>query len=343
MKDTPVVDLRRLEIDATPDPAFVSRSLAAITVNVQDARRRDASFLGRLRRLVSSATGAVHPNAEALHALRIPLLVLLTLAILYATLVVAGSLLRRPSISGGNGPAVAVVDGELSAIDMTNGSLRDLLPPGTEAKGSSRSPDGMLVTFWTEGASRLEVVRIDGTGHRLLATAMTVKGARCFDVWSADSRELAAEVLDADGIQRILVVDVATGDARFLTEPSLRAGCPLWSPDGRSIALAYLPPTGLRGIGIIGADGMGFHDIGGSLRRTVGVRNEQLVAGWGVGLLRCDWQRRPPLSRQRRQSVQPAVDGPPPVGVRPGTLARWDTGVVHRRARPHVRPLRGTG
>ena len=151
MKDMPVADLRRLEIEATPDPAFVARSLAALTVDVRDARRRDASLLGRIRRRIGSVNGALGPDTEALRALRIPLLILLLLALLYATLVVAGSLLRPPSISGGNGPAVAVVDGTLSAIDMTDGSRRDLLPPGTEAAGVSRSPDGMLVTFWTEG------------------------------------------------------------------------------------------------------------------------------------------------------------------------------------------------
>jgi hypothetical protein len=264
MKDMPVADLRRLEIEATPDPAFVARSLAALTVDVQDARRRDAGLLGRLRRRFGSLNGAVGPDTDALRALRIPLLVLLLLALLYATLVVAGSLLRPPSIGGGNGPAVAMVDGTLTAIDMTDGSRRDLLPPGTEAAGVSRSPDGMLVTFWTEEGSRLEVVRIDGTDHRQLATTMTVKGARCFDVWSADSRQLAAEVLDA-GVQRILVVDVATGAARFVTQPSLAAGCPLWSPDGRSIALAYSRRSGSRGVGIVGADGTGFHDIGGAL------------------------------------------------------------------------------
>jgi WD40-like Beta Propeller Repeat len=264
MKDMPVADLRRLEIEATPDPAFVARSLAAITVDVRDARRRDAGFLGRIRRWFGSVSEAIVPDTEALRALRIPLLVLLLLALLYATLVVVGSLLRPPAISGGNGPAVAIVDGTLSAIDMTDGTRRDLLPPGTEAAGVSRSPDGMLVTFWTEGGTRLEVMRIDGTDRRRLATAVTVKGARCFDVWSADSRELAAEVLDA-GIQRILVVDVTTGDARFLTAPSLAAGCPLWSPDGRSIALTYSRRSGIRGVGIVGADGTGFHDFGGAI------------------------------------------------------------------------------
>ena len=341
MKDMPVADLRRLEIDATPDPAFVARSLAAITVDVRDARRRDASFLGRLRRRIGSLNAAVGPDTDALRALRLPLLVLLLLALLYAALVVAGSLLRPPSISGGNGPAVAVVEDTLSAIDMTDGTRRDLLPPGTEAAGVSRSTDGTLVSFWTEGGSRLEVIRIDGTDQRQLATAMTVKGARCFDVWSADSRELAAEVLDA-GIQRILVVNVATGDARFVTEPSLAAGCPLWSPDGRSLALAYSRRSGTRGVGIVGADGTGFHE---SVAPSKGGRHRERTAGRRTGSgstsRREEGRPRQALPSQRHWPVQRSGHGTRDVGVRSGALARRQPGLVHRRPIWHLRPLRG--
>ena len=133
--------------------------------------------------------------------------------------------------------------------------------------------------------------------------------------------------------------------ARFLTEPSLAAGCPLWSPDGRSIALAYSRRSGLRGVGIVGADGTGFHDIGGALegRSASGTNSWSPDGAWvyfdapsssgNGGLFRANVDGR---------FSQP-VDGLQPVCVCPGSLAGRDPDVVHRREDRHVRPLRGGG
>ena len=264
MKDMRMDDLRRLEIDAMPDPAFVSRSLATVLDTVRESRRRDATISGRLSRRLATATTGWGPGPEAWRLLRLPIVVLLLLALLYAALITAGALLRAPVISGGNGLAVATFDGDLTSVDPTDGSRRLLLPPGTMVGGASRSPDGRLVSFWSDLGTRLEIIGIDGTGRRHLATTVDVTGLRCFDVWSSDSSRLATEVVTA-GNRRIMVVDVATGHARFVTDPGLQAGCPLWSPDGQFVAFAYDRPTGRRGVGIVTADGTRFHDIGGEI------------------------------------------------------------------------------
>jgi Tol biopolymer transport system component len=274
MNDTPLNDLRRLEIDASPDPAFVSRSVAVLLATAGESRRQDASFVGRLRRVASPATtGFGRGGAETWRLLRGPVIVLLLLALLLGALITVGALLRTPTLGGVNGLAVTTFGGELTAIDTTDGSQRTLLPDGTKVAGVSRSPDGSLVTYWTDARRRLEVMEINGTGRRQLAASVDIQGARCFDVWSPDSRRVAAEVLGDDG-PGILVVDVATGDARIITDPRLAAGCPLWSPDGRFLAIGYAGQAEARRIGVIGADGSGFHDVGGELDgRSVGGAN----------------------------------------------------------------------
>ena len=223
---------------------------------------------------MSPATAGVGGGAaETWRLLRLPILILLLLALLLGALITVGALLRTPTLGGVNGLAVTTFEGELTTIDTTDGSQRTLLPDGTKVAGVSRSPDGDFVTYWTDARTRLEVMGIDGTGRRQLAESFDVQGARCYDVWSPDSRRVAAEVLGDDG-QGILVVDVATGDGRFITNPRLEAGCPLWSPDGRFLALGYAGQTGARGIGVIAADGGAFRDIGGELDgRSVGGAN----------------------------------------------------------------------
>ena len=139
---------------------------------------------------------------------------------------------------------------------------------------------------------------------------MTVKGARCFDVWSADSRELAAEVLDA-GIQRILVVDVATGDARFLTEPNLAAGArsgPRTGARSRSRTLggaAFAASGSWAPMAPASTISVAAWKDGRRRERTAGRRT-----GSGSTSMRQAAPATADLSCQRRRSVQPAVDGP---------------------------------
>jgi Tol biopolymer transport system component len=161
--------------------------------------------------------------------------------------------------------------GELQAIDVVDGSVRSILPPGDSAKGVSRSPDGQLVAFWTidGGRSHLWVIGVDGRDRRELAAHLRLGWANAIDVWSSDSRFLATEVI-LDGEQaRIILADVATGSATAVTSPGLIAHSPLWSPDDRWIAFAQ-ETNGMRSLAVIRTDGSGKRTISGDIVGVAG-------------------------------------------------------------------------
>lgn len=59
---------------------------------------------------------------------------------------------------------------------------------------------------------------------------------------------------------RIVVTNINGGNPVELTDPSLNAQIPNWSPDSRRIVFEFDPPGGVE-IGIINADGTGFHQL----------------------------------------------------------------------------------
>src|SRR6185369_14271570 len=108
--------------------------------------------------------------------------------------------------------------------------VRTILPPGDDARGISRSPDGRLVSFWTSdvGRSHLYVIGVDGQKRRELASDLRLGWTDATDTWSSDSHFLATEAT-IEGQARIVIVDVASGAARPITPPEVRAHAPLWS------------------------------------------------------------------------------------------------------------------
>lgn len=140
-----------------------------------------------------------------------------------------------------------------------------------EAHGVSRSPDGSLIAFWTIGGARsqLYVIGVDGEHRRELASDRNLGWTDTIDVWSSDSRFLATEVrLDGEGA-RIIVVDVATGDARAVTPVGLTAHNPLWSPDKRWIAFTEVTNT-IRTLAVIRTDGSDKRTISGDVVGVAG-------------------------------------------------------------------------
>jgi dipeptidyl aminopeptidase/acylaminoacyl peptidase len=254
--------IRRLDVPSDPDPDFVRSTYASLRPRARTARVADASRLGRFRRdLRLELAGLRWPSTVRPVGL-LRLVVLLILATIVA-LAIAGAL--KPPIQ--NGPLIVSMHGELRAIDTVDGSARPILPPGDYALGLSRSPDGRLVSFWTIGSkdrrSHLYVVGVDGQHRRELASELSLGWAEAVDVWSSDSRSLAAAVL-LDGLARIVVADVDTGTARVVTPPGLGARDPLWSPDDRWIAFTKLAGTATS-LAIIRTDGSDIRTISGDL------------------------------------------------------------------------------
>jgi hypothetical protein len=258
--------IRRLDVPSDPDLGFVQSTYAALLPRARAARVRDASRTGRLLRDIRLVASGLRWPSMTRPVGMVGLVVLLILATI-VVLAIVGAMNRTIQ----NGPLIVSIRGELQAIDSLDGSARKILPPGDNARGVSRSPDGRLVSFWTSdgSGSHLYVVGVDGQHKRELAPDLSLGWPDAIDVWSSDSRFLATEVwLDGEGT-RIIVADVVTGSARVVTPPGLIAHSPLWSPDDRWIAFAE-ETNGMRSLAVIRTDGSGKRTISGDIVGVAG-------------------------------------------------------------------------
>jgi len=183
--------IRRLDVPSDPSQDFVRSTYASLRPRARAARVSDASRLGRLRRDLRLVLAGARWSSTARRVSVVSLVVLLILATMVA-LAIVGAMNRTIQ----NGPLIVSMGGELQAIDVVDGSIRSILPPGEYAKGVSRSPDGRLVAFWTlgYGRSHLYVIGTDGRDRRELASDLSLTWTTAVDVWSSDSGFLATEV-----------------------------------------------------------------------------------------------------------------------------------------------------
>jgi Tol biopolymer transport system component len=259
--------IRRLDVPSDPAPEFVRSTYAALRPRALAARAADASRIGRLRRDLRAVLGGTGWPFAARPVSLVGLVLLLILATAVA-LAVVGALNRLQPIR--NGPLIVSLQGELQAIDVIDGSVRKILPPGDAAQRVSRSPDGRLVAFWTNagGRSHLNVIGVDGQNRRELAADLSLGLVDAIDTWSSDSRFLATEVTLA-GLARIVVADVDTGATRVVTPTGLAAHNPLWSPDGRRIAFTK-EAGGVRSLAVIQTDGSGLRTVSANVVNVQG-------------------------------------------------------------------------
>ena len=253
--------IRRLDVTSDPDPEFARSTYAALLPRARAARVSDARRIGRLARDFRLVVAGVRRPSTTRPMGMVGLVVLLIVAMLLALAIVGA--LNRPIQ---NGPLIVSIHGQLEAVDPLDGSGRPILAPGDYAHGVSRSPDGRLVSFWTIGSnsrSHLYVVGVDGQHRRELASDLSLGWGDAIDVWSSDSRSLAAAVI-LGGLPRIVVADVDTGTARLVTPAGLGARDPLWSPDNRWIAFTKEAGT-VTSLAIIRTDGSDMRTISGDL------------------------------------------------------------------------------
>lgn len=253
--------IRRLDVTSEPNAAFAERTLDALLPLVQRARRADVRWFSGLTRALRSPFGF---SNIALPARIRPILMFAVLAFVLLFAIVAVELIgsRRTPSPLRNGPLmVATIDGLRRIVPGDRGASAVVVSGPT--KGASRSPDGSLVSFWTNtpAGDQLEVIGVDGTGRRTLTTGPHLTWNGCIDTWAFDSHALAAGVL-VDAVSRILVADVASGSVRLLTPPNVDALCPLWAPDGGSIAFAMRSDAG-QTLAVITVDGQGLRVISG--------------------------------------------------------------------------------
>jgi hypothetical protein len=103
----------------------------------------------------------------------------------------------------------------------------------------------------------LRMVERDGSARWL------TNGAR---IWSADLHpdgRSAVAIADADGTNRLVVHDIATGEMRDLVDPDrdVHWAHPRWSPDGTLVAVARMQPGARFNVVILDAQGTLVHEV----------------------------------------------------------------------------------
>jgi WD40-like Beta Propeller Repeat len=244
--------IERLDVAANPNPEWVNTSLAQLLPNARQARQRDASPLGQAERVLAALRRLLWESGSRRTLMSIAIGVLLTTML---GIYLVGTSNREPP-GGPTGLLVVVQNAGLEAIDIRDTSTIELIPPASQVSAVSRSVDGRLVAFRVfvfrgdvqpNIVYHYEVMGTDGAGRRRVATELTFSrpptglgdpglGEPCHDVWSPDSRFVVTGVDVIGGSKRIVVIDIASGEPRFVTPETTQAGCPIWSPDGAWIA-----------------------------------------------------------------------------------------------------------
>lgn len=101
-------------------------------------------------------------------------------------------------------------------------------------KDISWSPDGAQLALLDNSDYGVYLVNTDGSNLRRVADGTGQWTNVVAPSWSPDGTQFTY-IGSGDADSEIFVLDIASGEARSLT-PGLRAGVPVWSPDGQRIA-----------------------------------------------------------------------------------------------------------
>ena len=117
--------------------------------------------------------------------------------------------------------------------------------------GPAIDPDGRRIAFSVResGHALLHVMNADGTGARMVGTALEWQGA---PAWAPDGRSLTTAALDG-GVPRLYTVSLAGGAPAPLGRE--QALDPVWSPDGRFVVFSGADIGTTFPMKAVGADG----------------------------------------------------------------------------------------
>jgi Tol biopolymer transport system component len=145
-------------------------------------------------------------------------------------------------------------DGEydIFVVSPDGTGLRNLTrSPDSDDRQPAWSPDRRQVAFTSDrdGPFAVHVMDADGTGVRRLVDTDSFDPA-----WSPDGTAIAFSGADGAGAQRIMVLELATGELRQLTDGAGHAQRPHWSPDGTMLTY-HSDADGSLDVFVVNADG----------------------------------------------------------------------------------------
>ena len=208
------------------------------------------------------------------------MVVLAVLASIAALAVVGSGLLgpRRPAPPFGLTRAglIAIDTKDGIVVTAADGTNRSVLVSGA---GTDVSPtwsrDGLRLAFWHQAVARgpwsLVVVDADGSNRAVLADGVHLRAREdSFNQpsnlsWSPDSRQIAFAA-DVGAGSSVFVATLGSRAAMQLTDPTLRALDPAWSPTGAVIAFQSDASQTLH---VVAPDGTGEHRLSNLTQTTL--------------------------------------------------------------------------
>jgi Tol biopolymer transport system component len=238
--------LRRLDVAATPDEAFVRASAEALRLRAARATSQDGSLPGRVRRhLRSIGTWPVPIRRTPALALVVLIVSLLLLGLLLA---LAGSRPRVPAPFGvaDNGRVAFVKGDHIFTSDPLGRDVRQM----TFGEGAQTDPrysaDGTRLVYrqWNSASPGSEqgtydavVVAADGTNPIVVASGIV---GMSHVSWSPGGDALAFSGSPDGGPTSVLYVAAADGSAgpRVVDTVGGSAWDPTWAPDDKRLVVA---------------------------------------------------------------------------------------------------------
>jgi Tol biopolymer transport system component len=275
----PAVDsvLRRLDVPATPDEAFLRSSSTLLALRAERARSQDRSLLGRLRRDLRWTTAASHPiprtPAIALLGLMVSLLLLGLLLIL-----ASGRPHRPPPFGLADNGRVAFVKGDhIFTADALGGDVRQVTFGDGAQTDPRYSPDGEHLVYrqWDPASPDEHETTHDAVVAAADGSNPVVVARGIFEMshvsWSPDSGWVAFSG-SPDGRQpSALYVVAADGSAgpKAIGAFGGSAWDPTWAPDGNRLVV-----SSDAGLWVVNRDGSNARIVTHDRYKEIGSRGE---------------------------------------------------------------------